>query len=92
MTPTQRPELPPARLSTDDDEFIRIRCVYGSISVLLDGHVVKHCTSYDVEARTVERAKLDDGGRFIIEDGRIVLETLTGEVEPRWCEVEVMHG
>jgi hypothetical protein len=64
----------PRRLSSDDRDFKR----HGEVEVRLDGELQADAVAYDADAGTVTRYRKGVDGRFIINGGEIMRETLEG--------------
>jgi len=81
----------PAKLSArQGNRFYSDRAVPLSdkIDVILDGVVLEHATSWDVEAGEIVRHRRDKDGAMILEKGAPTFETLRGIVEVRWRREE----
>lgn len=56
-----------------------------NIDVFYDGQPLKNCIAYSVPEKWVDRYKVDEHGRFYVEDMQIATERLTGgEVRVEW--------
>jgi hypothetical protein len=82
------------RLSVDSNDpnafalWQHSQAVWGHADIYLNGVMVRECLMADTDSGTVERMQRDDVGRIVVAGDEIQFDTLCGQVEIVFREVE----